>query len=254
MRGMNILVDCPRSSAGELRFTVLGVPVGVKFWFWLSTLLLCGAQDTASVLIWVAVCLASVLMHELGHVLAFRLFGERADVVLYGWGGLTMPWHSVNGTVPRVVVALAGPAAGFCVVVVVIGIAWMTGFAVQGFPILHIVPPGAAPLARPSYGYVLLSNLLWVNLAWSLINLLPVYPLDGAQAAQAIFERNDPHGGRRKMLIVSTVAGGLMSAFGMMQRNLYLVLAFLVLALSSAQALESAGGGGSQGPHRRWSR
>src|SRR5215468_6819041 len=98
MRGMNVLVDCPRSSAGELRFTVFGVPVGVKIWFWISTLLLCGAQDTAGVLIWVAVVLASVLIHELGHVFALRIFGERADVALYGWGGITIPWHAVRGT------------------------------------------------------------------------------------------------------------------------------------------------------------
>jgi len=33
---------------------------------------------------------------------------------LYGFGGLAIPQRDVNGVVPRVLVALAGPVAGFC--------------------------------------------------------------------------------------------------------------------------------------------
>src|SRR5258705_7012113 len=131
MGRMNVIVDCPQSNAGEWRFRLFSIDVRVKIWFWIAVVLTCGANDTGGVLIWVAVCLASILIHEFGHVLAFRYFRERADVVLYGWGGLTIPYHDVRGTGPRSVVALAGPAAGFCVTAVTLVIAWFSGAAIR---------------------------------------------------------------------------------------------------------------------------
>src|SRR5260370_41332090 len=122
MGRMNVIVDCPQSNAGEWRFRLFSSDVRVKIWFWIAVVLTCGANDTGGVLIWVAVCLASILIHEFGHVLAFRYFRERADVVLYGWGGLTIPYHDVRGTGPRSVVALAGPAGG----------GWVTGGRLGG--------------------------------------------------------------------------------------------------------------------------
>jgi Zn-dependent protease len=257
MRGMNVLVDCPQSTAGEWRFRLFGVQVGVKFWFWISTLILCGASDTSGVVIWVLACLACVLIHEFGHVLAFRVFGEQADIVLYGWGGLTIPWHSVRGTGRRLGTALAGPAAGFSAAALSAGVATIAGLPVHlgwrlVLPVLQVDAPVAGRLATTPQLHVLLSDLMWINLAWALINLLPVYPLDGSQAAQAIFEHSNPYGGRRKALLLSAITGGLVAALGMMSRSLYMVLAFLVLAVSSAQALESAGHGAPRRPERPW--
>jgi hypothetical protein len=174
MGRMNVIVDCPQSNAGEWRFRLFGIDVRVKIWFWIAVVLTCGANDTGGVLIWVAVCLASILIHEFGHVLAFRYFRERADVVLYGWGGLTIPYHDVRGTGPRFVVALAGPAAGFCVTAVTLAIAWFSGAAIRFgwrliFPVLMVAPvEGAVAGQSGSLWYVLLNDLLWVNFigAW----------------------------------------------------------------------------------------
>jgi Zn-dependent protease len=47
---------------------------------------------------------------------------------------------------------------------------------------LAVVPAHAAF----SNWYVLLNDLLFVNFDWGLVNLLPVYPLDGGHAARAV--------------------------------------------------------------------
>jgi stage IV sporulation protein FB len=237
---MNVLVDCPQSRAAEWSFRVLGVPVHVKFWFWVGVVLLCGAQETGAVLIWVAVCLASIVIHELGHVFAFRSFGVDAEVVLYGWGGLAVPRHDVYGAVPRLAVALAGPAAGFGVAALALAAGWLTGGSpIFGwhlfFPVVGVLPKD---LTANAYWLVLVNDLLFVNFYWGLVNLLPVYPLDGWHAARAILEQRDLYGGRRQALLVSVAVGGLVAVLGLIARNLYLGLGFLVLALSSAQALE----------------
>ncbi len=243
---MNVIVDCPRSSVAEWRFRLFGADVRVKFWFWISTVLLCGAQETGAVLIWVVVCLASILIHEIGHVALLRYYREGADIVLYGWGGLTTPHHHVRGTSHRVVVALAGPMAGLCMASLSLLAAALSGAGIRAgwnlfFPVLVVMPPVSDTISQPGYLYVLLNNLLWVNLYWGLVNLLPIHPLDGGDAARAILEQHDPAGGIRKALILSAATAAVIAVFAMVERNIVLVLAFLILAVSSAQALESEG-------------
>jgi len=240
---MNVLIDCPQSRIGEWRFRLFGTRVAVKLWFWVAVVLLCPAQDTATVLIWIAVCLASILIHELGHVYALKAFGDDAEIVLYGWGGLTIPRRGVRGVFPEVVIAMAGPAAGFAAAILTAGLAIVTGgslrLAWRGFlPVIGALPSGSQ-IISDSRWYALLNDLLWVNFYWALVNLLPVYPFDGWHAAHAALKRRDPRGGKRTALICSAVTAGLMVLLGLTQRNLYMVVIFAVLAASSAQAVES---------------
>ena len=44
-----------------------------------------------SLAIWVLVVLISVLIHELGHAVIFRVFGYKSLIRLYYFGGLTIP-------------------------------------------------------------------------------------------------------------------------------------------------------------------
>jgi Zn-dependent protease len=244
---MPTLTDCPQSNAGEWAFRLFGVPVRVKFWFWAACLLTGANRDeTSAILIWVAVCFGSILLHEMGHVVAFRLFGTPAEVVLYGWGGLAIPRRGVRGALARLTVSLAGPAAGFCAAGVVAAAAWYAGARIHlgwylFLPWLAAYPSaaGATPGTSSYLWYVLLNDLLFVNLYWGLANLLPVYPLDGGQASRALFEQSDPSGGRRKSLILSAALAVAIALVGVLQRSAYLVVMFAVLAVSSLQALET---------------
>jgi len=237
------LVDCPDPWFGEWHFGIFGVPVRVTVWFWVVILILGGEQGPGPMAAWISVCLVSIVLHELGHVCAFRLFGTRAEVVLYHWGGLAIPERALRGTLPRFVVALAGPLAGFCAAAATLVAAGAAGEVVHiGFR-LFLPVVGVAPRA-PTYSlwYVLLNDILWVNLYWGLINLLPVYPLDGGQAARAIFERADPESGWRKALVMSAVVAGGVALAAVLVRSLYLALMFTILAVSSLQLLDSGSG------------
>ena len=245
---MPTLTDCPQSNAGEWSFRIFGVPVHVKFWFW-AACLLTGAnqEETSAILIWVAVCFGSILLHEMGHVCAFRWFGAEAEVVLYGWGGLAIPRRGVRGSLARLTVSLAGPVAGFCAAALVAAAAWFSGARIHlgwylFLPWLRAYPAAAAGIApgTSSYlWYVLLNDLLFVNLYWGLVNLLPVYPLDGGQASRALFERSDPSQGRRKSLILSAALAAAIVVAGVLEKSGYVVVMFAVLAVSSLQALEA---------------
>ncbi len=239
---MTTLIDCPGSGFGEWRFRLFDVPVRVSIWFWIVILIVGGEQGPGLMLCWLSTCFLSILWHELGHVLAFRFFRERAEVVLYGWGGLTIPRRGVYGSLPNLVVALAGPFAGFFLAGVAVLAALWSGAVIQlnfhmFVPVLAALPP--APTR--SLWYVLLNDMLWVNLYWGLINLLPVLPLDGGHASQAIFDQADPQNGMRKALILSAVVAGAVALYAILEMNYYLAIMFVVLAVSSLQMLDGAG-------------
>ena len=124
---MRTLVDCPDSQMGQWNFSLWGVPVHVKVWFWFSILIVGGERPGPAILIWVAACFCSILLHEIGHVFAFRMFGERAEVTLYGWGGMAVPYGALRGNFSRFVVALAGPAAGFVLAAFTLAVAASIG-------------------------------------------------------------------------------------------------------------------------------
>jgi stage IV sporulation protein FB len=192
---------------------------------------------------WILTCFVSILLHELGHVCAFRLFRERAEVVLYLWGGLAIPHRALHGTLPRFVVALAAPFTGFCVAgATVLAASWSGALVQIGF---HLFLPVVRVLPRtPAYSlwYVLMNDLLWINVYWGLINLLPVHPLDGGHAARAVFEQVDPGNGTRKALILSAIVSGAVAFFAVLEHSLYLTLMFTILAVSSVQLLDGGGG------------
>src|SRR5580700_9720501 len=98
---MTTLVDCPESDRGQWSFWLFGTRVRVKPWFWITLLLLGANRSVSGTAIWVAVCFVSILLHEMGHVFAFRFFRRDAEVVLYGFGGLAIPNCAVNGPSPR---------------------------------------------------------------------------------------------------------------------------------------------------------
>jgi Zn-dependent protease len=243
-----ILTDCPESRAGEWNFHLFGIEVRVKFWFWFATLLFCGNMDTKSALVWVAVCFVSILLHEFGHVIAYRLFGTDGYAVLYGFGGLAVPDQGIQGTLAQFVVSMAGPIAGFCLGGVVMAVAYVFGARVHigwhmflptfsAWPDLN--PNNIARLQSTYLWYVLVNDLLYVNFYWGLVNLLPVLPLDGGHASRAVCERRDPYNGKRTSLLISAIAGALMALAGVLAGNLYIILLFGFLAACSAQEFES---------------
>ena len=232
---------------GQWSFSLWGVPVHVKLLFWFSILILGGEQPGPMVLIWVAACFCSILLHELGHVFAFRAFGEPAEVTLFAWGGMAVPRGELRGTLARFVVALAGPGAGFALAGLTLVVAALIGAKTRiGFdmilPTVAVWPNvGSRAHLQPAatYAYAALNDLLYINFYWGLVNLLPIYPLDGGQAARAVFEQYDPYRGRKKSLMLSAGLAGAVTVWGLTQHSMYLVILFGLLSISSMQAFES---------------
>lgn len=204
------------------QFNALGIPVFVTG---SSVLLLVflglaqyGLQLSPRVLLlavlFAAMAFVSVLVHELGHALVGRKLGRPArQIVFTGMGGRCdfdrrmTPWHNV-------LVSLAGPAAGLAL--------GALALAVQ------VVLPEGVPYAL----HIAVSDLVWINFAWSLFNLLPIFPMDGGQVlAGGLQMRLRPATAWRITQVVSiglaVALAGL--AFTTGQRWLAAVLLFIVM-------------------------
>lgn len=251
------MLGMPAPTPYDLRFQLLGIPVRVHPWFWLVTAILGGigrAGITAqSVLIWIAVVFVSILVHEFGHGLMARAFGARSEIALYGMGGLCA---SDREQTPgqRLAVVLAGPGAGF--VLFGLTLAWANfryGLTLpEVLALLELVPGNAATgvlkivQAGPIGAYVLL-DLFQVNLYWGLVNLLPIWPLDGGQASGVLLALHDRRHGPRRNHILALVTAGLLTILVVTQSGrggpfgndtIFLALFFGSFAFLNYQALQ----------------
>ena len=246
-----LLFQPPPPTRYDLRFNLAGFPVRVHPLFWLIAVLLGSSSgDPLQILIWVFVVFISILIHELGHALAFRRFGLASQIILHFSGGLTVPestlwgsrWANVAlGPNEQIFISIAGPGAGFLFAALIIGGVLVVGGSIITTRLLGFIPlPGFALL--PFGGQILgafVTALLWVNIFWGFINLMPVYPLDGGNVARYILLQVDPIDGIRKSLWVSVITGGLIAlvAFFLLH-SVYMALLFGFLAFQSYQTLQ----------------
>ena len=114
-----MLLTEPPLSQGDLHLRLFGIPVRVHPLFWVVTVImgLRGGDEKgtppAQLLIWVAIVFVSILVHELGHAFLQRRFGGRPWITLHGFGGLASCDDDDSSPRSQILIALAGPVAGF---------------------------------------------------------------------------------------------------------------------------------------------
>ena len=164
-----------------LQFSILGIPVRVEPWFWITMAFIGGglhatnSTDILLVLVFVFAGFLSIMIHELGHALTIRRYGLPAAITLQAFGGYaSFPVGKLDRKQSFVVTA-AGPVLQF----------------VLGVLLIVLVPSISIP--EGSLFLPFLRDLIWVSIAWSILNCLPVYPMDGGQMMAAILGPKKQH-------------------------------------------------------------
>jgi Zn-dependent protease len=182
------------NSGAGFSFNLFGIPVRVDITFWIMAGVL-GADriSRANLLIeWMVVVFASILIHELGHALMARAFGQKTRIELYSMGGLTYWSGKPISPGRRILISLAGPVAGFITGAVVL--------VVNAFAMPH------NNVSENLMAKVAVDDLLWVNIGWGVLNLVPVLPLDGGSVVASIEEWLRPGKGSFYSYAVSLAA------------------------------------------------
>jgi Zn-dependent protease len=196
--------------------------------------------------LWVAVVFVSILVHELGHAFLQRHFGGHPWITLYGLGGLAMCDDCDRSPRSQILISLAGPAAGFLLAALVVALLAVTGHF-RGLQ-WDLMPVNWMPFDlaywsanhKPSLRDAAVGDLLWVNIFWGLVNLLPIYPLDGGRVAREVLTLAHPRRGIVQSLWLSIFAAAAVAAFGaVVLQSIFMALFFGYLAYANYQTLQA---------------
>jgi len=203
---------------------VLGRPFGVEVRLHGTVLLLVavlaffallgsGLAGALEAVLLIGLVLASVTLHELGHIAAARLFGiGTTGVTLFPFGGVAQLTREARTPTEEVVVAVAGPA-------------------------VNLVLAGLAALPVALFGWVEpFGTLLAVNVALMVFNLIPAYPMDGGRVFRGALW---PYLGRRTATLWAARAGQgfavLFGIAGLFLNPMLIVIAAFVFLQATAE-------------------
>jgi Zn-dependent protease len=210
----------------SLTFKLGTIPVRVQPWFFLTTALMnIGLldHDPVRLPIWMAVVFASVLVHELGHALAVQAFGLKPAIELHGMGGTTI-WAGTKriSSAKTIVISLAGPFMGLLLGGVV------------------FVAVSRADIGS-ELGQWTAASLVYVNVFWGLLNLLPILPLDGGNVLLSVLDAATHGRGARPAHVVSLIVAVLALVPAYQMGYLWGGLLAILFASSNWQWLERNG-------------
>lgn len=230
----------------------MGTPVRVHPLFWVVGLLLGlrGDPDLAAMLIWLVALFVSILVHEMGHAFMVRYYGGQPWVTLYGFGGLCSYQPLRRGPWSSIFVSLAGPGAGFLLLALVLAGAHGAGYTVQFIKLFGFLPFPALEYSEIQSNELrlLIFYLVRINYFWGLLNLMPLYPLDGGQISRELFMMGNPQGGIRQSLWLSVFTGAGIAFLAFTRTGQPIMgLMFGYLAFMSWRTLQAYSGRGGFG-------
>lgn len=218
------MLGIPNPTPYDLRFTFLGIPVRIHPLFWIISAVLGWESSVQGVAIWVACVLVSILVHEYGHGLSARMLGFPASIVLHGMGGLCFSDGERQSPGQRLLVLICGP---------------MAGFALAGVAFAALLGLGLGEVAIHPLAAQALSILVAINLFWNVLNLMPVWPLDGGQITAVLLGMLSPGHGRRWAHVISLLTAGVLALVSyMVFHSIFMAIFFGMFAASNYQILQ----------------
>ena len=207
-----------------------GIPVRVEpaFVLVLGLLGFAGRGTLLAAVEWVVLAGISVLLHELGHAAAYRRFRIQPSIRLWSFGGLTYGGALSPGR--SIVVSLAGPVTGLLVGVAVVALSGVAS---------SVMNTGSPEFEQA------VADLLYINVAWSLFNLLPVLPLDGGNVAAAAFRAAGR--GDAPATILSLAVAGVITVAALLNGQSYIAILGVFLVAWNWRIRDST----RQAPQRR---
>jgi stage IV sporulation protein FB len=217
------MLGIPAQTSYDLHFRLLGIPVRVHPLFWIVTALLMGQSASLdTVLIWIGCVFVSILVHEYGHGLMSRVFHCSPSIVLYGMGGLCYSESERQTPWQRLAVLIAGPGAGLLLFAVIWG-----GYHALGQPQLS------------SVGMRIIGFMFEINLYWSILNLFPIWPLDGGQITGVVLSMLNRRKGMNWAHVISLVTAGLLAMWAFQREEMMMGIFFALFAIINFQVLQA---------------
>lgn len=218
------------SSPNAFRLFGFPVRVGAGFWMFLVLIAVLNSSEEPNGLgvsgaITFAVLIAVLtLIHELGHALAARATGAKAEITLAFMAGYAsfVPTRQLSRA-ERIGISFAGPA-------IQIAVGSLVYFVVGGpfeWPIRHLTPV--------QFG------ALWSGPIMGAFNLIPILPFDGGSIMEQVIGTVVPRHARRVMTWFTLLVSGAGLVYIALHPHLRWLIIFALIPLVSALQIMTAG-------------
>jgi Zn-dependent protease/CBS domain-containing protein len=211
--------------------TVSGIPVRIHFTFLLLLGYIAyvgnrtGESGWSLWAVFAVLVFFFVVLHEFGHALTARHFGiETRDITLYPVGGVAV-FEGRMRPHQEFWIALAGPLVNVALAIVLGVFLWLTKGAI---PMM-----GANMLVGG-----LLPALFYANVALTVFNLIPAFPMDGGRVLRAFLGMHLTE--ERATMIAGTIGQGLAIVIGIIGVLVNPIWALIALFVYMGAAQEMA--------------
>lgn len=218
------MLGMPNPTAYDLNFRLLGIPVRVSPWFWLGMIMV-GPKEPREAILFIPCAFVSILLHEFGHGLSAKAYGFRPIIALFALGGLCASEAERQTPLQRFLILAAGPGIQLLFLALIMlaggamfGVNWHGNLSLaQMYTGLQPDTIGIDNLIASFRGqptpFALYSYLFFINLLWPLLNLLPIWPLDGGQMTHVVLSKANRRHGARWTHIIGMACAGLLSFY-----------------------------------------
>lgn len=224
----------------DLSWRMFGIDTRVHPLFWVMSAAICWDLNSIGIqwlLLGMACIFFSILLHEMGHVLAFRWFGVHSEIVLWAFGGLAIPEGRERKRWQRIFVSAAGPG----IQLILWGLLWNVHY--------FLMPEFPTDILTAKW-FIIFDFLMYINLWWAILNLLPIWPLDGGQISRELFLHYSRNNGIRLSLHLSMGVCALLSLHAFLAHakgggipylpiGIYSGVFFLMFFMTGLQALQA---------------
>lgn len=196
------------------------IPISIRPLFWLVAFFI-GWMWTMSfvgALLCLGVIFFSVLFHEFGHALTACAFGQKARIELAAFGGFTYREGGRLKLWKEFIIVLNGPIAGFLLFLIAY-------FIYQTFQFEN-------QLVAFTLRFTFVANFFW-----TIINLIPILPLDGGHLMSILLEAIFGFKGIKAAIVVGLVISVAISIFFFAIGYFLVGALFLILTFESFRSL-----------------
>jgi stage IV sporulation protein FB len=202
-----------------VQFKFLQIPVRIVPSFWVFLVFFTGLYRSFAVenFILGGVLLLSLLVHEYGHALTAAFFGAKPKISLEAFGGNAQYNGQMLSLKERFLVTLNGPLLESLLI------------AIPYF----LLKSGL--FSGNHYMEYTLYVTMRVNLFWCILNLIPVYPLDGGQMLAYLLEMKFAEKGRRAAYQIGTLIATAAATYLFSIQETFFAVLLVIFAVQNYQ-------------------